>query len=127
MVETKQATTVGGQQWDELVAAALAAGGIKGTVTLGGSPKPVSIPSGFPALMTSLLQFMAPDYPPHVSVYAWVRDVGCLLEVREGRELPFLPDPLNEMAAQLGVTLNFLSLPKSSAVLVTLPSKFGAK
>jgi hypothetical protein len=117
-----QTTSVKGQQWDAIVTRALDASGIDGTVTLGGSTHPVTVPFGLPALMTALVQFMAPETPARLRVYAWVRDIGCLLEVCGGRELAFLPDQLNELAERLGVQLNFIRLPSSCAVLLTLPS-----
>ena len=121
MGETTQTAATGGQQWDEVVTAALTASGVDGTVLLSGSTHRVRVPFGLPALMSAVLHFVAPEAPRRLRVYTYdVLHVGSLLEIRGARELTALPAALVDLAAELGVTLNFSQLSGSSSVLLTL-------
>ncbi len=115
--------TISGQQWDGVVSDALASSGVDGTVMLAANAHAVAIPFGLPALISGLLHFVAPEAPHQLRVYTYeVLNVGCLLEVRGGRELTSLPEQLTELATRMGVRLHFFRQAKSSSVLLNLPT-----
>lgn len=113
---------VGTQKWDALVKGALAASGVDGTALLSAGPHERPVPHGLSALISALLHFLAPELPRRMRVYTYdLVHVGSLLEVRGARALTALPDPLLELAGQLGVTLNFHRQGSASSVMLTLP------
>jgi hypothetical protein len=121
MSETTQDAAAGEQQWDDVVAAALAASGVNGTVVLSGSRHRISVPFGLSALLSAVLHFVAPSVPRRLRIYTYdVLHIGSLLEVRGARELAALPSALVKIAADLGLTVNLSPLAGSSSVLLTL-------